>query len=292
MRSLRIAAVATAALLALPALAAAHGNGNGNNGGSDANWKKGKWDARAELRATAAGEDAAGQAFLKQRPATVTIALKVVKLDPLGHYTADIHAGTDCAAPGAQALALPDLYADERGVARLWITLPTAAGQNLASTGYLLDVHSTATPAVQVTCGAIKAPAQKAAARVKPSVDGGTVKGFVAAKQSGANLKVEIHLRGLVPGSTHAQHIHVGSCDAMGAIVVPFADAVADADGDYDAIINVTDAAANVVSGGYIYNIHEAASPTVGGSIACGNLRSTGKAHGHWWFTPRWWAWF
>ena len=120
----------------------------------------------------------------KQRPGTVTIALKVVKLDPLGHYTADIHAGTDCAVPGAQVLALPDLYADERGVARLWITLPTAAGQNLASTGYLLDVHTVdsagAAVAASVTCGPIKAPAMKAAARVKPSVDGGTVKGFVA----------------------------------------------------------------------------------------------------------------
>ena len=80
MRSLRIAAAVMAAMLAIPALAAAHGNGHGNNGGSDANWKKGKWDARAELRATATGEDAAGQAFLKQRTGTVTIALKVVKL--------------------------------------------------------------------------------------------------------------------------------------------------------------------------------------------------------------------
>jgi len=296
MRSLRIAAAVMAAMLAIPALAAAHGNGHGNNGGSDANWKKGKWDARAELRATATGEDAAGQAFLKQRTGTVTIALKVVKLDPLGHYKADIHTGTDCAAPGAQALALPDLYADERGVARLWITLPTAAGQNLASTGNLLDVHAVDAGgnavAGNITCGAIKGTTTKAAARVKPSVDGGTVKGFVAAKQSGANLKVEIHLRGLAPGSTHAQHIHSGTCDAMGPIVVPFADAVADADGDYDAILNITDAAANVVGGGYIYNIHEAASPTVGGSIACGNLHQTGKAHGHWWFTPRWWAWF
>ena len=141
--------------------------------------------------------------------------------------------------PGRAALALPDLYADERGVARLWITLPTAAGQNLASTGNLLDVHAVDAGgnavAGNITCGAIKAPATKAAARVKPSVAGGTVKGFVAAKQDGASLKVEIHLRGLVPGSAHAQHIHSGSCDAMGPIVVPFADAVADADGDYDA---------------------------------------------------------
>ena len=45
-----MAAVATAALLALPAFAAAHGNGNDNDGGSDSNWKKGKWGAKADLR--------------------------------------------------------------------------------------------------------------------------------------------------------------------------------------------------------------------------------------------------
>jgi hypothetical protein len=290
MRSLRIAAAATAALLAIPALAAAHGNGHGNNGGSDANWKKGKWDARAELRATATGEDAAGQAFLKQRTGTVTIALKVVKLDPLGHYKADIHTGADCAAPGAQALALPDLYADERGVARLWITLPTTTP--VAMTGFLIDVHSTAATPAQVTCGAIKGATTKGTARVKSSVAGGTVKGFVAAKQNGPNLKVEIHLRGLVASSVHAQHFHTGSCDAQGPIVVPLPDATADADGDYDAILSVTDAAANVTGKGYIYNIHEAASPTVGASLACGNMHGTGRALGHWWFTPRWWAWF
>jgi hypothetical protein len=283
MRRTILGAAAATMLLALPAGAMAHGNGHG--------WNKSRWDARAVIKPVAPGEDASGRAFLRQRPGKATVVLRVGKLEPDARYAVRVQQG--CEPTGATVLALPDLYTDERGVARMWLTLPTGDGVNVAQLGYAVNVLGyDATGAVvnTVTCGAVDAPKGKAKARVHPTVPGGP-EGTVNAVQEGGLLRVEIHLKGLAPGSTHAQHIHLGSCKAGGDVVVPFADAVAGPDGQYHAIQTIAAAGANVVRGGVYYQIHEAATPTVGRGIACGDLRSKGwRGHGAWWFAPNWWG--
>jgi hypothetical protein len=291
MRPRTILAIAATAVLAFPVAADAGGKKHDNGHG----WNKGRWDARAHIKPSASGENARGAAYLKRGTNTLTVALRIGKLDPNTAYAAQIEQGA-CPTGGAAALALPPLYTDEHGTVRLWITLPAPAGSNLAVNGYAINVRAfdaQGAPAGSVVCGDIKGSnGTKAAGKVRPSVDGGKVHGSVFAKQGPTSLRVEIHLDDLEPGSTHANHIHVGSCTAQGDVVVPLPDAVADADGEYHAIHTIANPAFNVVNGGYYYNLHAAASPTPGDGIACSDLRPFGKKKkGPWWFGPRWWGW-
>jgi hypothetical protein len=278
-----LGAAAATMLLALPAGAMAHGKDHG--------WNKSRWDARAVIKPVAPGEDASGRAFLRQRPGKATVVLRVGKLEPDARYAVRVQQG--CEPAGATVLALPDLYTDEHGVARLWLTLPTADGVNVAQLGYAVNVlgYDAAGAIVNtVTCGAIDAPKGRSAARVHPQVPGGP-EGKVTAVQEGGLLRVEIHLKGLVAGSTHAQEIRLGRCKASGAVAVPLADAVAGPDGQYHSIQTIAAAGANVVRGGVYFQIHANASPTGGTNIGCGDLHSKGwRGHGAWWFAPNWWG--
>ena len=109
-------------------------------------------------------------------------------------------------------------------------------------------------------------------------------------KQKGEILKVWINLHGVAAGTTHANHIHVGSCAAQGGIVVPFPDVTADANGNVKAFFTVV-ATTDVAHMGYYYNLHEAASPTVGAGIACGDLKGPKRPHHPWWWAS-WHKWF
>jgi hypothetical protein len=284
MRRRTLAAAAALALLAVPATAAAHRDRDDDHGRKTA-----RWDARAALKPVASPEDASGLAFLEQRDGALTVALKITKLDANTRYAARVQQGA-CAANGAEVVALPDLLTDEDGTARLWITLATAAGVNAAQTGLAVNVLAYGPAGAilpGVTCGAVDAPLGRAFGKVQPSVAGGTVKGDAYVKQGGGIARVDIRLKGLVPGSVHAQHIHLGSCAAQGGIVVPLPDAVADDEGEYRAILPVAGVTANVVGGGYYYNVHESPTPTVGAGIGCADLKALRK-HGRssWRWSP------
>ena len=84
-------------LLALPAGAMAHGKDHG--------WNKSRWDARAVIKPVAAGEDASGRAFLRQRPGKATVVLRVGKLEPDARYAARVQQGCDPA--GARSWPCP-----------------------------------------------------------------------------------------------------------------------------------------------------------------------------------------
>ena len=298
MRPRMILAIAACAVLAVPAAAAAGGKHDDNRGkGHGKGATDSRWSARASIEPTATGENARGDAFMKQRDGALTIALKVRDLDPNTRYASHIHQGVDCASNGAVVLPLPDLITDEHGTVRLWITLATPAGANFATSGYYVNIHPYAdatTPGAGITCGEIEPRSTRAKARVRPSAAGSEVEGKVWAKQVGTSLQVEIRLEGLVAGSVHAQHVHIGSCSAQGAVSVPLPDATADSNGKYTAIHTVAaPAGVNVVNGGYYYNLHAGSSAAAGDGIACGDLRATSKKHGKhgWGFGPHGWRW-
>jgi hypothetical protein len=68
-------------------------------------------------------------------------------------------------------------------------------------------------------------------------------------------LTVAVTARGFVPGSTHAAHIHQGTCQAQGGVVYMLPDLVADASGDIHAVRTVTGVTSPPASGWYL-NIH------------------------------------
>ena len=161
-----VALVAVACAAALPAAAAAntgkpveksHPAKKGDHG-----WHKGKGDHKGVRLSPAAGQTAKGVADLKQHAGALSVGLVVAKLTPGAFYAAHVHTGT-CAAPGAVSLTLPDIYANERGVAKLVTTVPTAAGANYLAGGFSIDVHAgpsaSATPVI--SCGDIAAKVVK-----------------------------------------------------------------------------------------------------------------------------------
>ncbi len=155
---LAIALAAVACAAALPAAAAAH-KSPANHG------HKGKDSNSVVVRLSpGTGQKAKGSAALKQRAGALSVELVVARLTPGAFYAAHVHAGT-CAAPGAVALTLPDVYADERGVAKLVTTLPTAADANYLAGGFYIDVHAgpTGGDATVISCGDIKTKTPKAA---------------------------------------------------------------------------------------------------------------------------------
>jgi hypothetical protein len=87
-------------------------------------------------------------------------------------------------------------------------------------------------------------------------------------------LDVKIALIGLAPKSSHAAHIHAGSCAAAGAIIYPLQPVVADAKGvgtSETIIKNVQD---GILANGWYINIHNGllTSPIERRPISCGNI--------------------
>ena len=109
-------------------------------------------------------------------------------------------------------------------------------------------------------------------ATLDPLGAGSTAKGLGYFKLQRKKAKLSIALLGLAPGSTHALHIHKGSCAKQGAVVASFPDVTADASGNVLAKLTAT-AKKNIARKGYYVQAHTAASPSFGVPIACGNLK-------------------
>ena len=113
---------------------------------------------------------------------------------------------------------------------------------------------------------------RSAIATLDPLGAGSTAKGLGYVKQKRKKATLSIALLGLAPGSTHALHIHKGSCAKQGAIAASFPDVTADASGSVLAKLTAA-AKKNIARKRYYVQAHTAASPSFGVPIACGNLR-------------------
>jgi hypothetical protein len=69
-------------------------------------------------------------------------------------------------------------------------------------------------------------------------------------------LTVQVSLTGLAPKSTHAGHIHVGSCNKEGAIVYPLTDVVVDDKGVGKSETSIPDVKTGIPQSGWYINIH------------------------------------
>ena len=181
-------------------------------------------------------------------------------------------------------MTFPDLYADERGVAKLVTTVPTAAGANFVAPNFYVDVHagpSTGPASAVIACGDISVKPQKSAAVTW--LKGDTARGRAEVFQKGSDVTVWISLSGLTPG-THSVHIHAGACPAPGAapgaITVSLGDVTAGPDGKASMKIASTSTIPVAVDG-YSLDVHAAGGSTANDVVACGNLHGVSK---HWHF--------
>ena len=93
------------------------------------------------------------------------------------------------------------------------------------------------------------------------------------------NVSVRLQMAGLTPGSSHAMHIHQGSCTAQGAVLVAFPDVPADEHGVIDATVTGLQPSPAGLAAGTLLNIHLASGAELGdpGSlgytpISCANI--------------------
>jgi Cu/Zn superoxide dismutase len=285
MRSSRfvVALAAVACVVALPAAASANKDkpAQKQHAAKSHHGKPGKGkDGGTLVRlAPVAGQTAKGKALVTQRPGALSLALRVSGLVPGSWHAMHVHTGS-CAAQGAVALPLPDIYADEHGVATLVTTVPTGAAANFVAGGYYINVHAAGGDTPGISCGdivATKVKIEKAAAKTNFK-GAGAERGHAEVIQKGSDVSVWIKLSGLTPGA-HALQLLVGTCAAPGAVAVSLGDVTAGPDGSVATKVTAT-SSIPVAGKGYSLAVYAAGSAAPGATVACGDLWNTGW-HGH-----------
>jgi len=306
MRRTTIFAVLALGLVAFPAAAMADRGIGGGGGGTMPHkddlptlrhfaepwdgWQRGKpfWNKRFDAYARLAPTDGGsvhGQVFLRQREGSLVVRLNVAGLAPGSRHSIHIHQG-GCApaANGPIVLPFPDLIANAGGRAKLYVTLPTEPGKDYAAAGFYVNLHAGFGDAAGggISCGDVRDRGQKGSARVRSYAGAGDTHGRVEVKQRAGATHVWVNLRGLMPGSTHAQRVFVGSCGALGAVALELPTATADARGRVLAHYELT-TGGDLFSTATAYAIHGGDATTP--AAACGELR--GQRRGG----PWWWNW-
>ncbi|MBO0782843.1 MAG: superoxide dismutase family protein [Ktedonobacteraceae bacterium] len=90
-------------------------------------------------------------------------------------------------------------------------------------------------------------------------------------------LTVTLHLSGLPPGSTHAAHIHAGTCSAKGNILYPFKNVVANATGNVSTTVTTKNVTSGIPDTGWNITVHQGATAETG-DLLCGNVVNPKRA--------------
>jgi hypothetical protein len=84
------------------------------------------------------------------------------------------------------------------------------------------------------------------------------------------NVSAKMQMVGFTPDSSHAMHIHQGSCAAQGDVVVPFPDVTANDAGAIDTTVTSSQPSAAGLAAGTFLNIHLAPAAQMGGPGSLG----------------------
>lgn len=90
-------------------------------------------------------------------------------------------------------------------------------------------------------------------------------------------LIVTLHLNGLQSGSTHAAHIHTGTCSSMGTILYPLNSVVADTVGTGRSTTTITNVTNGIPATGWNVTAHKGTTAQTG-TLLCGNVANSSMA--------------
>lgn len=104
------------------------------------------------------------------------------------------------------------------------------------------------------------------------AVEGSKVTGTAVLTDSGNGVNVSVKLSGFDPSTKHDGHIHVGTCEAQGGVVVPLSVISADASGAGSADTSETTLTYAQVSDGNHYVQYHITSNPPGKQVSCANI--------------------
>ena len=201
----------------------------------------------------------------------VSAKLQMVGFTPGSSHAMHIHQGS-CAAQGDVLVPFPDVTANDVGAIDTTVTSSQPAPDGLAA-GTLLNIHLA--PAAQlgdpgslgytpISCADVD-PAATSLNMAPPPQPGQQPQGSAKLTYDPANktLAVDVTASGLVAGSEHAEHIHVGSCDSQGAVKYPLNDLVASPAGTAEATTVVQNVDQAPPDTGWYLNVHLGSSSQI-----------------------------
>ena len=211
----------------------------------------------------------------------LTVKISLIGMAPNSTHPANINAGS-CAKQGAAVYPLANVVADAHGVgssttaiknvpalpASEWY-ITVSNGPGLAPADQLLPIVCSDLAFTNVS------PTKTMTAQVPlTAAPGSGASGTAHLTLSAKTLTVKLTLGGLQPNSSHAAHIHAGSCASQGAVVYPLQKVVANAAGNASVTTTIHNVASIPAHGWYV-NVHygtDISTQTGFDPIACGNI--------------------
>jgi hypothetical protein len=281
----KINLLAISGIVAALVLAGCGGTSHASSSGSTPTSRSATTTATATLK-----HSPTGMATINWNPTSHALMVKIslIGLAPNSTHPANIHHGS-CSNQGLVIYPLQNVVADAHGVGTSTTTIKNVT--NVPATGWYVNVHngpglSSSDQFLPIVCSDISltnvSPASPLALKIPlnsaPHTSANeSVNGTTQLMLSGKTLTVRLTVNGLEPNSSHAAHIHSGSCASQGPVVYSLQTVTADASGrasETTTIKNVT----SIPSSGWFVNLHysTALSTQTGfNPIACGDVRAS-----------------
>ncbi|HEX6492939.1 MAG TPA: CHRD domain-containing protein [Candidatus Dormibacteraeota bacterium] len=258
-----------AAAVAGLVLAAVAGCGSGGGGGAPAAETASAHLSRVPTGTADISYDAGTQ--------TLTVTMHVSGAAPKVALPSHIHKGSCAGPPGDVLYPLKAGVADAGGVVNVTSTVSNVPA---VPSGAYVHFHTGPTTATagekkSIVCGDLTG--DPGTIRLGPNGapgDNPTGTATITRDPSTRRMTVKVVVDGLEPNTSHPSHIHLGSCEAQGPVIVPLNALQADSSGHAEATTTVQNAPD---IGSWYVNVHR--GPGLAGPeftpVTCGNVASS-----------------
>ena len=213
---------------------------------------------------------------------TLTVTIILIGLAPKSTHPAHIHLGTCQTSKTSDPIKYPlqNVESNEVGQGGSITVVPNIA--SIPATGWYINVHNgpNLQPADQFTpiaCGDISNP-HNATRFIVPlgitDFPNEAAHGTAHLQVVNGKLTVTLSVQGLVPNTSHAAHIHTGSCISTGGVLYDMSPLQADASGNANKTVTFNNVP-NIPTNGWTINVHytdDLSTQTGYNPILCGNV--------------------
>ena len=232
-----------------------------------------------------------GSALLTWTPddRTLNVNVRLYGLAPNSTHPAHIHSGS-CSKQGSVLYPLQNMVADAHGVADTTTTIKNVKN-GIPASGWYVNVHngpglSPSDEFLPIACADVSNPVHDTTSLQQVNAPLISAPGSRASESahgsarltlSKSTLTVKLTVSGMQPQSSHAAHIHAGSCESQGAVVYSLDTVRADASGNAT-VTTVIAHVKTIPANGWYINIHSStnlSTQTGFDPITCGNVKIT-----------------